>query len=368
MNVQAYILTLTYHTTLEEIIEHVLDRQCDIITGTVILCKEDVDSFVAPKWAAKDDIVFFYLAKSALQTIRKLKRECEKLDYSYEYKKLLQTVLNDAENIASDISGCIFAVGRVCGNAKVGERYEHSHFKNNIFADITDFVNLDTVIPLECFSEYAPLEFKKSITPVLGESFEQLKNDILEDSEIDYLVKSHSVPTPLKDISDKNWIVLNMDYRRKYFLEIQFRKYYVDYFLKVFGDQKKLYAECNTCRKGYRTGIADNCIKFNRKFAFVEVKLSVKSEYNLNNQLDKYCFVDSVKLSDDKEIEKGEIIQDAVFLVDVFGFYVYNARQRKLKMVGNLDKINSESDIKLLREKCVKIVNSSIKEADNRDI
>ena len=154
MNVQAYILTITYHTTLEEIMEHIEDCHCDIITYISILQREDVVDFVAPKWATEGDIVFFYFAKSSINSIRKLKKECDKLDESDKRKKVIQIFLSDAEELYSQFGGCIFAVGRVCGNAEIGERYEHSHFKNNIFAQITDFVNLDTVISLEYFSEY----------------------------------------------------------------------------------------------------------------------------------------------------------------------------------------------------------------------
>lgn len=356
MNVQAYILTITYHTTLEEIMEHIEDCKCDIITYISLLQREDIADFVSPKWATDGDIVFFYLAKSVITTVRKLKRECKKLDESDKRKKVLEIFLNDAEKLYSQFGGCIFAVGRVCGNAEIGERYEHSHFKNNIFAPITDFVNLDTVISLEWFSEYVPLEFKKSITPVLGESFERLKNDILEDDYIDYLANAHSVPVPLKDISKDNWLGLTMDYRRKFFLEIQFRKYYVDYFLACLGDYKKFYTECTCFRNGRRIGIADNIIVLNKKYITIEVKLNINTVYNFKSQLEKYCDTDNIKLSDDKLVNKDEVAQNHVIVVDINGFYIYNHKRKEIKLIENLDNIKSVSDIKDLREKCIKIV------------
>lgn len=356
MNIQSYILAITYHTTLDEVMEHIKNLQCDIITYISILQRDDIDIFVSPRWATEGDIIFFYLAKSCLGTIKKLKRECEKLDESDKRKKILQIVLEDAEKTCSQFGGCIFAVGRVCGDAGIGERYEHSHFKNNIFAPITDFVNIGTVIPLECFSEYAPLELKKSITPVLGESFERLKNDILEDDYIDYLANAHAVPVPLKDISKDNWLILTMDYRRKFFLEIQFRKYYVDYFLSCFGDYKKFYAECSCFKNEIRTGVADNFIVLNRKYVAIEIKLNIKSVYNLKEQLEKYCDADSIKVLDDKIISKDEIIQNYVIAIDVNGFYIYNHKRKAIKLIENLDNIKCIADIKKLREKCIKIV------------
>lgn len=356
MNVQAYILTITYHTTLEEVMEHILDCQCDIITKISILQRNDVADFVAPKWATEGDIVFFYFAKSSINSIRKLKKECNKLRESDNRKKVIEIFLNDAEELYSQFGGYIFAVGKVCGKAEIGERYEHSHFKNNIFAPITDFVNLDTVISLEYFSEYAPLEFKKSITPVLGESFERLKSDILEDDHVDYLANAHSVPVPLKDISKDNWLSLTMDYRRKFFLEIQFRKYYVDYFLSCFGDYKKFYTECSCFKDGRKIGIADNVITFNKKYITVEVKLNISAVYNFKCQLEKYCDVDNVKLSENKTVNKDEAVQNHVIVIDANGFYIYNHKKKEIKFIENLDNIKSVSDIKKLKEKCIKIV------------
>lgn len=356
MNVQAYILTLTYHTTLDEIMEHIYDCKCDIITYISILQREDTEGFVAPKWATEGDVVFFYFAKSSINSIKKLKKECDKLSESDKRKKVIQIFLDDAEKLYYQFGGCIFAVGRVCGNSEIGETYEHSHFKNNIFAPVTDFVNLETVIPLECFSEYAPLEFKKSITPVLGDSFEQLKQDILEDDYIDYLENSHSVPIPLKDISKDNWLNITMDYRRKFFLEIQFRKYYVDYFLSFFGDFKKFYMECACFINGRRTGVADNFTLFNKKYIAIEVKLNINTVCNFKEQLEKYCSIDNAKLSEDKSAEKEEIEQNYVFIIDVIGFYVYNHKRKEIKFMEKLDNIKSVSDIKKLREKCIKMI------------
>lgn len=356
MNVQAYILTITYHTTLEEIMEHIEDCQCDIITYISILQRYDTADFVAPKWATKGDIVFFYFAKSSINSIKKLKKECDKLEEADKRKKVIQIFLSDVEELYSQFGGCIFAVGRVCGNAEIGERYENSHFKNNIFALVTDFINLDTVIPLECFSEYAPLDFKKSITPVLGESFERLKSDIIEYDYIDYLANAHSVFVPLKDISKDNWLILTINYRRKFFLEIQFRKYYVDYFLSIFGDFKKFYTECTCFRDKRKTGIADNVIIFNSKYIAIEVKLNINAVYNFKGQLEKYCNADSINLSDGKIAKKDEIVQNYVIIIEINGFYIYNHKKKQIKIIENLDNIKSVSDIKRLREKCIKII------------
>lgn len=356
MNVQAYILTLTYETSLDELAERLDADGCDIITFLHSMQRNDVCDYVAPNWTTSGDIVFFYFAKSSINTIRKLKRECEKLSDTDDRKEEFYFILENAEELYRQIGGCIFAVGRVCENSTTGRLYEASHFKNRVFADVTDFAILRAVITLETFSKFAPLEFKRSITPVLGESFEQLKNIIQEYNYVDYLANVHSVPVPLKDISDKNWISLTMDYRRKFFLELQFRKYYVDYFLKNFGDFKKIHAECTCFRNGKRTGIADNCIKFNGRYVFVEVKLNIKTVPHFEAQLDKYCNIDAVKILEDKQEGKEKIVQEHAFALDVNGFCLYHGTTKKIELIENLDNIKAICDIKRLREKCIKII------------
>lgn len=354
MNVQAYILTLTYETTLEELIERIIDQKCDSITFLSLQEKEDLTAWVAPNWTTSGDIVFFYYAKSSLRTIRKLQKDCEKLEDSNQYKLALKRVLDAAEEGYSHIGGCIFAVGQIAGVPEIDESVEHSHFKTKIFAPTTNIVQLETVIPLECFSEYLQIGRRQSITPVLGETFERLKNDILEDTEIDYLEAAHAVPVPLRNISERNWLNATMDYRRKFFLEIQFRKYYVDYFLKVFGDNKTFYEECSCSRNGKHTGVADNCIKLNGKYVFVEVKLNTKTVWNFEEQLNKYCNVDKVNLTKEKTEEKENIAQDFVFVIDVEWFYIYIRKTQELKKIEFLNNIKCEYDIRELRELCIR--------------
>lgn len=357
MNVQAYILSLTYESTLDELWERIEYQGCDTITCLSVTKHDDIYEYVAPNWIAEGDIVFFYYAKSSLKTIKRLKNECENLNISddlYTHKSLLKKTLENAEKIYKMVGGCIITVGQIVGVAEIGESVEHPHFKSKIFAPVTNFLNLEVVIPFEIFSEYIEFKYRGSITPVLGESFEKLKEDILEDnSYIDYLKNAHSVPTPLSGISDSNWLTITKEYRRKFFLEIQFRKYYVDYFLKHFGDYKKFYSECSCYRNGKLTGIADKCIQFNGKYVFIEVKLNIKSVPHIEEQLEKYCEVEIANLTDDKKISKADIVQNYVFLIDINGLYIYSHRTGKIEIVKKLDYIKAICDIKDLRQKCI---------------
>jgi len=337
--------------------ERILEQQCDIITFSSIAKPDDIYEYVAPNWATKGDIVFFYFAKSSGKTINRLKKECENLksgDELYQYKEVLNVVLDDAKETYKEIGGCIFAVGQVADSPEIGESFKYSHFKTRIFAPITNIVNLYTVITFETFSKYIEFKYRGSITPVLGESFEKLKKDILSDNYvIDYLKNAHSVPTPLNGISDSNWLTVTREYRRKFFLEIQFRKYYSDYFLKYFGDCKRFYSECSCFRNRKLTGIADNCIQFNDKYMLVEVKLNIKSVPHLEEQLEKYSEVENINLTGDKKINKTDIAQNHVLLMDVNGLYIYTHNTKKIEVVKKLDYIKAICDIKCLRQKCI---------------
>lgn len=357
MNVQAYILSLTYESTLDELWERIEYQECDTITYLSVAKHDDIYGYVAPNWVAEGDIVFFYYAKSSLKTIKRLKNECENLNTSddlYIHKPLLKKTLENAEKIYKTVGGCIITVGQIVGMAETEESVEHPHFKSKIFAPVTNFLNLEVVIPFEIFSEYIEFKYRGSITPVLGESFEKLKKDILEDNSYIYFLKNaHSVPTPLSGISDSNWLSITREYRRKFFLEIQFRKYYADYFLKHFGDYKKFYSECSCYRNGKLKGVADNCIQFNGKYAFVEVKLNIKSVLHLEEQLEKYCVVETSNLTGNKKISKSDIVQNYAFLIDVNGLYLYSHKTRKIEIVKKLDYVKAICDIKVLRQKCI---------------
>lgn len=358
MNVQAYILTLTYETTLEELLERVEQSGYDTITEIVAMNNNDILSYVSPIWASAGDIIFFYYAKSSINTIKRLKKESDLLnDYDID-KPMYKGVLKEAEDMYNKIGGCIFAVGKVMDSSFVGNGVEHAHFKSKIFAPISYVVNLKNPIPINNFSKYLTFAFRQSITPVLGSSFEALKEDILKNDHINYLADAYAVPIPLKNISDENWISLTEEYRRKFFLEIQFRKYYVDYFLKVFGDNKKFYEECACFRNGKYTGKVDNCIKFNGKYAFVEAKLNVKFVKHFNEQLNRYCEIDEVKLTDEKAERKENIIQEFVFVIDTEGFYIYVHKTQELKRIEFLDNIKCNYDIRALKELCIRKIGS----------
>lgn len=159
-----------------------------------------------------------------------------------------------------------------------------------------------------------------------------------------------AVPLPLAKINAENWLEVTKTYRRLFTLEIQFRRFYVDYFLRVFGEQKKFLSECECYRQGTRTGFADNAVKLGGKWCFVEVKLNVKTEAHLHDQLKKYCRVESVPLKGERALPQKTIWQNYVIVIDTENVYLYHLQANQLTIIESLDEIRTEEDIKKIQE------------------
>ena len=169
-----------------------------------------------------------------------------------------------------------------------------------------------------------------------------------------YLKESAAIPLPLQKINAENWLEITKHYRRLFQLEIQFRRFYVDYFLRALGDQKKFYAECQCYKNGKRTGFADNAIKIGGKWCFVEVKLNVNAEQHLSAQLQKYSQVEGMIAKEEEVRPQEKLWQNCVLVIDTENFYRYDALSDKLDVIKNLDEIHGEEDIKYLRDEIIK--------------
>ena len=343
-NVQAYIAVVSFPTSIEEL-RYFTDNDYYMDMEEIML-GHDVN-YTAPKWATKGDIIFFYHAKSAIVKIRSLKKQAS----GQKDEDKLMEYLDLAEKIYKACGGNIFCVARVGDDPEIkNDGRENLHWRGDIYAKVVDYMLLKKPISKDIFEQYIKLAQQRTITPVLGEDFENLKRLILKDNDVHYLENSHAVPIPLKDISPKNWLSVSYDYRRRFYLEIQFRKFYVDYFLKVLSDRRSIFSECVCYKGGKRSGYADNCILINGKYIPVEIKLNISTEKNLKAQLCKYCQAEKIKLNKEKEVSNDMSYQDNVLILDVNGLYIYDHKANDVKMIGNLDNIKCEYDIRKLRE------------------
>ena len=342
-NAQAYIAVVSFPTSLEEL-RDLTDNDYYMDMELIVLGK-DV-RYTAPKWAAKGDIIFFYHAKSAIVKIRNLKKQAQG---QKDGEKLME-YLDMAEKLYRLYGGRIFTIARVGDDPEVvKDKRENLHWRGDVYAKVADYALLKNPVSKDDFEQYVKLAQQRTITPVLGADFENLKKLILKDNDVPYLKDMHAVPIPLKDISPKNWLSVSYNYRRRFYLEMQFRKFYTDYFLKFLGDKKSIYSECVCYKNGKMSGYADNCILIGGKYIPVEIKLNISSEKDLNTQLEKYCFVERIKLSKDKDAYTDSIHQNNVLVLDVNGIYVYYNETKTMRVIEKLDNIRCEYDIRKIR-------------------
>ena len=349
-NVQAYIAVVSFPTSIEELryftdSDYYMDME-EIMLG------HDVN-YTAPKWAAKGDIIFFYHAKSAIVKIRSLKKQA----VGQKDEDKLMEYIDLAEKIYKACGGSIFCVARVGDNPEIiKDDRENLHWRGDIYAKVSDYALLKNPVSKNVFEQYIKLAQQRTITPVLGEDFENLKKLILRDNDVTYLEYSHAVPMPIKDISPKNWLSVSYDYRRRFYLEMQFRKFYADYFLKTLSDRRSIFSECVCYKGGKMSGYTDNVIIINGKYIPVEIKLNIKAEKDLIGQLEKYCHTERIKLNKEKEIDSSALYQDVVIVLDVNGLYIYNHESRDIKMLEKLDNVKCEYDIRKLKETVLRIL------------
>ena len=265
-----------------------------------------------------------------------------------------------ARKLYKSYGGKIFAIGRVSGRAEYDsqEGDEVLHWASRFYAPIDRIFVLQQPIDILEFSDFLPVSTRGAITPVFGSDFDRLKKIICSKNEIpDYLKKSRAIPLPLQKINPENWLDVTQEYRRLFALEIQFRRFYVDYFLKVLGQQKTFYAECECYQQGKRTGFADNAIKLGGKWCFVEVKLNVHAEPHLHDQLKKYCHAERVVLQKgERTLTQEKVWQNTMLVIDTTAFYFYDFLADELTFLKNLDEIRTEADIEVLRKKVIPLL------------
>ena len=355
MNVQAFLNNISFPKSLDE-----LELFADKFNVEEILTVNETE-WTAPKWAVKGDVVFFFHAKTAIQWITKLETQLknEKVWISKEKVQIFENALKRARSLYKNYGGKIFAIGRVSGRPFYDrqEGDEIYHWNSRLYVAINEIWVLQEPVDISEFSNFIFVSRQSAITPVVGNDFEQLKTLIERKNEIpQYLKDSKAVPLPLQKINEKNWLEITQTYRRLFMLEIQFRRFYVDYFLRVLGNQKKFLSECECYQGGKRTGFADNAVKIDGKWCFVEVKLNIKTEAHLCKQVKKYCLAEKVTLKGERVLDRDEIWQNNVLVIDTEDIYVYHLSTDQLTVVKSLDEISEEKDIKALRENIIPLL------------
>ena len=347
--VQSFICNFTFDSCLEELIETVKE---DHFLAEEILGHTD-NEWTIPKWAKKDDIVLFMFAKTANQRITRLRTyyNNNKNLYSKNEQKMIEYGINHGLELYKKYGGKIIAIGKVAGTPFYDEAYnDNQHWKGRISAAISNVHPLENPIDISEFNNFILVSRQSSITGVFGNDFDRLKEIIVSKNKCPhYFLESVSTPLPLREINENNWLNLSNLYRRQFFLEKQFRTFYVDYFLKQLSDDKKIYMECR-CRKNNCTDtFVDNVIKYHDRYLCIEVKLNKDEEKNIIGQLEQYCNCDAIDLK--QKINKDiRFYNYSVLLIDTLSLYVYNSNKQSLSKIIYLDDISNNSDIEKIRE------------------
>ena len=161
MNVQAYLNNVSFPKNMEE-----LDHYADQFDVEVLMCSEWVE-WTVPKWTVPGDIVLFFHAKTAIQSIRRLetalKKEKEHLSQR-EYERLWNA-LQRARLLYQKYGGKILAIGKVAeqpfydahpGMSEEEKLQLNINFITNrrIFAKIDEICLLPCPVDISEFSDF----------------------------------------------------------------------------------------------------------------------------------------------------------------------------------------------------------------------
>lgn len=351
MKVQAYILNISAIQTIEELREMTENELVHTVESAMHIGKDEAGSYTAPKWIMQGDIIFFYHAATAHQHNRRLRKEVS--NGNFEDADKLNSYLDYCDNLYKKYGGKIYAVGVVADTAYYSDaEWEHPHFKTRIFAPITNVVYLEYPLPAKQFKEFLPIATQQAITPVLGNDFMKLKSLILRYNDVPYLQKRSSVSIPIKDIQKGTWIEAANENGRRFLLEAQFRKYYVDYLLSMLSDDNKIHQEVQCIKQGKSVGRIDNVILMNGEYCGIEVKLNLFFDFpTYIDQIKRYAEADVFRLDSGFECKcTGRII-----VIDILGIYAYSVDDEDAVIeIMQLDNIRCTTDVRRLKNGVLK--------------
>lgn len=351
-SVQAFIDNISFPSSLDEL-RNVIDERGGFDVEW-ILCDEEV-CWTAPKWAKAGDVVFFMHGKYAIQKITALRTSLVKSKNQYSEEEYLEMMdwIETGERLHKLYGGKIFAIARVTGIPQYFPAEEVQHWKSNIYADMDSVIVLENPIDSSEFNEYIRITRCGAITGVFGDDYQKLVGTIGEKNKLPrYVTESVSIPVPLRKINKDNWIEIAGAYRRSFFLEIQFRSFYVNYLLALLGDTKTIYRECRCCKDTNPDSFVDNIIRLKGKYLPIEVKLNIKVEPYLVGQVTKYCELSKCYLTNRAPdyIDSSAMYSNNVVIIDTNKIFLYDDEKKSIEEIYDLDHLKTREDIIYIRQ------------------
>ena len=345
--INAHINNISFPKTIEQLEDFIYKHGCYNVEDVVNEADEGYTVWTVPRSSVVGDVVIYFHAKTAIQWIRKLETATKTLDPKMHDKHLLVEWLQRARALYSLYGGKIFAIGRVSSRPEKEDELEfQQHWSGRIYADVKDLYLLETPIDISEFNSFILVSRQSAITPLPSKEFEKLKL-LIERKNPNvpkWFLESNIGDNMLSKINQNNFLEITNSYRKRFPLEINFRSYYVDYFLKTLSG-KNVYREC-ICHTA-KTPLArvDNVFEFDGKRILLEVKLNIELEDDLISQLHQYIYAEYICLSNIPNHSTTYFEKNFMFVIDVYSMYRYDAKDKKLNKIFDLDEIKSENDI-----------------------
>ena len=344
--VNAHINNISFPKTIEQLEEFIYEHGCYNVEDVI---NESVDGYTiwtVPRSSVVGDIVLYFHAKTAIQWIRKLETESKNLDSKKHDIDLIHAWLIRARELYSTYGGKIFAIGRIASRPEKDDEYSNPyHWSGRIYANVKDLYLLETPIDISEFSSFILVSRQSAITPLPSKEFEKLKSIIASKnlSVPQYFLDSKIGDCNLSKLNKHNFLEIACLYRKRFPLEMSFRSYYVDYFLKTLSNNK-FYRECQCYSRQTPLARVDNIFEFEGKKILLEVKLNIALESNLTAQLNQYINADYIRLSNTSDVTT-DFVKSFMFVIDVYSVYRYNVGNGKIEMMFSLDEIKHTNDI-----------------------
>lgn len=345
--VNAHINNISFPKTIEQLEMFIYEHGCYNVEDVVIEAEEGYTVWTVPRSSVVGDIVLFYHAKSAIQWIRKLETKTKNLNPETHDKKLLLEWLQRARKLYSQYGGKVFAIGRVGSRPERNDTDEFQyHWSGRIYAEVKDLFLLEKPIDISEFKSFILISRQTSITHLPLKEFEILKSLIRNKNQNlpAWFLKSKIGDNMLSKISQQTFIEITHSYRKRFPLEINFRSYYVDYFLKTLAGNK-VFKECQCYTEKTPMARVDNVFEFIGKKLLLEVKLNIELEADIISQLEQYINAEYICLCNAQNDIITDFERKFMFVIDVYSVYRYDAKDKKITKLFELDEIKNNGDI-----------------------
>lgn len=335
---RAWISNIAFPTSVEELL-HVLKEGEGLYDTEVILRARTNVEWTAPTWARRGDIVFFMHSVSAINKIRKVRKEViEHADErSAEENELLREGLERALELYRMYGGKLIGAAQLGTDPRRGFTESFRHWKGRNYAAIIDTTAFSHPLDRKCFTDQIQICRTGGVTPIFEAGFNLL---------IEQLSEKNTLPAYLTDAN-----VIRDDAGSAVFdNEEQFRTVRVEQMLRKISPV--VYRECRCGKSGVADSFADNVILIEGRFLPVEVKIVEQSEA-IVDQLWKYCNNDSIEVGN-QTIDPERVWRSYALLVDPWNVSIYKAHADRLQKIMPLPE--AERDVFELRDAIIDII------------